>query len=326
MVKCNRPLVGIAAVVLATALAACGGNSSGLAGYVPGGAASLTVPRDASKTQSYLYISEYGGGVLDLFTWPQAQYRTSITGLNSTPPMGLCVDKKGDVWVVEAGGHPQAQEFSHAGAPLNDLNDEGEDPYGCAVDPKSGDFAMTSEEGIYDQPGSVEVWKNATGTATTYLDSAIELMLWCGYDDKGNLFVDGIPSSASSEFQLAELPKGGKNLINISTKGIVFPGAIQWTHGVLTVGDPSYRTGNAVHQLQITGTKATNIGLTVLKDADEVFEGWIQGGTVIGPDSGSSLDTVQLWKYPQGGKPTGTLSKGTGFFDGPIGAVVSAAK
>lgn len=282
---------------------------------------------NTSSSHDLLYVSEYGGGVLDVFSWPQAKYLYSISGLNSDPPEGLCVDKKGDVWVVEDGEHPQGQEFSHDGVSLGYLNDEGEEPYGCAVDPKTGDFAMTSEEGIYDQPGSVEVWKKAAGTATDYTDPAIELMLWCAYDDKGDLFVDGLPASGESEFQLAELPKGGKSLINIETKGIVFPGAIQWVGGMLTVGDPSYKTASAIHQLQITGTRAKNVGLTVLKKSYEVFEGWIQGGSVIGPDDGPSLSTVQLWKYPAGGKPTATLSKGSsGEFDGPIGAAVSAAK
>lgn len=301
---------------------------------MPGGAAGDALGRAqlaASSSQDLLYVSEYGGGVLDVFSWPQAQYITSLSKFNDVPLMGLCVDKKGDIWVVESvsgAGHPQAQEFSHAGVPIGDLTDEGEDPYGCAVDPKSGDFAMTSQEGLYDQPGSVEVWKNATGTATDYTDyPAIGLMLWCGYDDKGNLFVDGIPSGGSSEFGLAELPRGGKSLITIKTKGIRFPGAIQWAHGKLTIGDPSYKTGSVIHQVQISGTTAKNVGLTVLKDSYEVFEGWIAGNMVIGPDEGNSTDIVQLWKYPQGGKPTGTLSKGnSGFFNGPIGAAVSVAK
>jgi hypothetical protein len=281
---------------------------------------------DASPSADLLYISEYGGGVLDVFSWPQAQYLTSISGLNSTPPMGLCVDKKGDVWVVEGGTHPQAQEFSHAGSAIGDLNDEGEEPYGCAVDPKSGDFAMTSEEGLYDKPGSVEIWKKAAGTATDYADATIGLMLWCGYDDNGDLFVDGLPANLSSEFALAELPNGGKKLIDIKTKGIIFPGAIQWVNGGLTIGDPSYKVAPAVDQVSVSGRTAKVTSRTVLDDSYEVFEDWIAGGTAIGPDDGSSISTVQLWKYPAGGKPTATLSKGSGDFNGPIGAVVSRSK
>jgi hypothetical protein len=52
-----------------------------------------------------------------------------------------------------------------------------------------------------------------------------------------------------------------------------------------------------------------------------------QGDAVIRPDDGPSLSTVQLWKYPAGGKPTTTLSKGSSrFFNGPFGAAVSPGK
>jgi hypothetical protein len=88
----------------------------------------------------------------------------------------------------------------------------------------------------------------------------------------------------------------------------------------LTIGDPSYKTGSVIHRVKINGTTATNVGLTELEESFEVFEGWIQGNTVIGPEDGPSISTVGLWHYPRGGKPTGTLSKGSsGFFNGAIG-------
>lgn len=317
--KYREAAIGLLAATVAWTLTSCGSVS----GNSRGDAITAILPQ-TSSSQSLLYISEYGGGVLDVFSWPQAQYQKSISGFNSTPLMGLCVDKKGDVWVVEGGSHPEAQEFSHDGELIGGLNDEGKEPYGCAVDPKNGDFAMTSEEGVYNQPGSVEVWKKATGDATDYLDPTIGLMLWCGYDDKGNLFVDGLPANGQGEFALAELPKGGTKLIDIKIKGIVFPGAIQWSHGGLTIGDPSYRVASAIDRVAIAGTSGKITSRTVLKGSYEVFEGWISDGMVIGPDDGPSISTVQLWKYPAGGQPTGTLSKGSGGFDGPIGAVVSA--
>jgi hypothetical protein len=305
-------------VAMVLALTACGAGIS-----ATGGARTASVLPEGSTSQSYLYISEYGGGVLDVFSWPQAQYLRSISDVNSTPLMGLCTDKQGDLWVVESGAHPQAQEFSHAGSAIGDLNDEGEVPYGCAVDPKSGDFAMTSQEGVYDQPGSVEVWKEATGAATDYLDPTIGLMLWCGYDNTGDLFVDGLRSNGSGEFALAELPKGGGKLIDIKINGIVFPGAIQWVNGGLTIGDPSYKVASAVDRVAISGVKGSVTSRTVLKKSYEVFEGYVSDGMVIGPDDGPSISTVQLWKYPAGGKPAATLSKDSGAFNGPIGAVVS---
>jgi hypothetical protein len=317
-----RRVLGLCA--FAALFAGCSGASgSGSAALVPDRTAATVGP---STSGDLLYISEYGGDVIDVFSYPQDTFVKSIAYLDGTP-QGECVDKKGDVWVVEIGGHPTIEEFSHDGTPIRSLSDQGENPYGCSVDPVTGDLAVSSEYGSASFQGSVSVWKKAAGTPTVYIDPAIELMQWCGYNNDGNLFVDGLPPSGKSEFGFAELPKGSKTFTNIGLKGIVFPGNIQWDGSSLTVGDPSYKSGSAIFRVQVSGSKATITGKTVLKGSYEVYQSWIQGDTVIGPDDGPSLSTVQLWKYPAGGKPTVTLSKGSsGFFNGPFGAVVSPGK
>ncbi|HLY01074.1 MAG TPA: hypothetical protein VKR56_01110 [Candidatus Cybelea sp.] len=286
-----------------------------------------TAPTVGRSTRGdLLYISEYGGGVLDVFSYPQGKFIQSIAYLDGTP-QGECVDNKGDVWVVEIGGHPTIEEFSHDGSPIGSLSDQGENPYGCSIDPVTGDLAVSSEYGSTSFQGSVAVWKKAAGTPTVYVDRAIQVLLWCGYDNKGNLFVDGLPPSGKSEFAFAELPKGSKTLTNIKLKGIVFPGNIQWDGSSLTVGVPSYKSGSAIFQVKVSGSNATITGKTVLEKSYEVYGSWIAGGTVIGPDDGPSLSTVQLWRYPAGGKPTMALSKGSStFFNGPFGAAVSPGK
>ena len=67
-------------------------------------------------------------------------------------------------------------------------------------------------------------------------------MWFCGYDDKGNLYVDGT-KGYSVTFGSAELPKGNKNLTNIVLKGgtIYFPGKILWDGKHVVVGDQSYQ-------------------------------------------------------------------------------------
>jgi hypothetical protein len=302
---------------------------TGCSGATGAGNVALLPDRMAARVATsgdLLYISEYGDRVLDVFTYPQDTFVKSIAYLDGTP-QGECVDKKGDLWVVEIGGHPTIEEFSHAGSPIGSLSDQGENPYGCSVDPVTGDLAVSSEYSSTKFQGSVSVWKKAAGTPTVYIDPAIELMQWCGYDNKGNLFVDGLPPAGKSEFAFAELRKGSKTFTNIKLNGIVFPGNIQWDGSALTVGDPSYRTGSAIFRIQVSGSSAKITGKTVLKGSYEVYQSWIAGDTVIGPDDGPSLDTVQLWKYPAGGKPTVTLSKGSStFFNGPFGAAVSPGK
>ncbi|HEY2474355.1 MAG TPA: hypothetical protein VGI19_06080 [Candidatus Cybelea sp.] len=210
--------------------------------------------------------------------------------------------------------------------PIASLSDAGELPYACSVDPITGDLAVSNEYSNQGLPGSVSIWKKGTGTPATYIDPAIGIVLWCGYDNKGNLFLDGIPPGGygASGFALGELPKGIKTFTNITVPKIKFGGNIQWDGSSLTIGDPAYKIGSAIYRVTISGSKATLTGLTVLRGSHEVFGSWIDGGTVIGPDDEYRLSTVQLWKYPAGGRPTATLSKGTyGFFNGPFGAAVS---
>jgi hypothetical protein len=308
----------------ATVLAGCSvATGSGNTELVPD---RTTATAGRSTSGDLLYISEYGGGVIDVFSYPQGAFVKSIAYLDGTP-QGECVDKKGNVWVVEIGGHPTIQEFSHTGTAIGSLSDQGENPYGCSVDPVTGNLAVSSEYSSTSFQGSVSIWKKAGGAPAVYTDPAIDLMLWCGYDNRGNLFVDGLPPSGSSEFAFAELPKGSKTFTNIELKGIAFPGNIQWDGSSLTVGDPAYKSGSAIFRVTVSGSKAAITGKTALKDSYEVYQSWIQGGSVIGPDDGPSLDAVQLWKYPVGGRPAMTLSKGSStFFNGPFGAVVSPGK
>jgi hypothetical protein len=327
--------LGLCTVVASlTACNAVGAN--GDARYVPSAPAARIA--EAAKKQALLYISEYGGGVVDVFTYPQGIFTGTLSGLSGTLE-GECADKAGDVWIVQAGGHPSVSEFAHGGSnPITSLSDQGENPYGCSVDPVTGDLAVTSEFSATKFQGSVSIWKKASGTPTKYVDPAIELVLWCGYDDEGNLFVDGLPPGSGHDFRrdpagsqpdfaLAELPEGSQNFTNVTLAKVRFPGNLQWDGSEMTVGDPAHAKGSAIDRLQISGSQAKIIGTTILKGSYEVFGSWIAGGTVIGPDEGPSIDAVQLWRYPAGGKPYKVLSKPSSVpFDGPFGAAVSPGR
>ena len=169
--------------------------------------------------------------------------------------------------------------------------------------------------------GSVSIWKKGAGTPTVYIDSAIELMQWCGFDNKGNLFVDGLPPPAIGVC-VCRAAKGSKTFTNIKLDGIVSPATFSGTAVRSRSGIPRIR---AVQRFSRTGVGAVAkiTGKTVSRFL-QVYQSWIAGDTVIGPDDGPSQDTVQLWKYPAGGKPAVTLSKGSStFFNGPFGAAVS---
>lgn len=152
-------------------------------------------------------------------------------------------------------------------------------------------------------------------------------MYFVGYDDKGNVFMDGLEPSVG--FAFAELPKGKKTFTNITLKGanLYFPGKVLWDGKHVTVGDQEcggkYPYTTCIYQT--TGAGGKIIGTTVLKDSGDIVDLWIYDNTVIGPDfQGQAANEVRFYKYPAGGKPTKIL-KGKAFYE-PIGAAVSVAQ
>jgi hypothetical protein len=150
---------------------------------------------------------------------------------------------------------------------------------------------------------------------------------FCGYDPKGNLYVDG--QNPSGYFEFAELPKGKKTFTNILLKGgtVYFPGQIQWDGKYLAVGDQdagniSGYTYSAIYQT--TGAGGKIVGKTPLNDSLDVAGFWIQGDTVVAPNAQELASqhggNVYFYKYPAGGNPTKNLKKG---FSYPLGAAIS---
>jgi hypothetical protein len=63
-------------------------------------------------------------------------------------------------------------------------------------------------------PGNVALYITGQGAPVLYSDPKIYYYWFCGYDEKSNLFVDGISQSGTA--LLAELPKGSSTLTNIA--------------------------------------------------------------------------------------------------------------
>ena len=83
-------------------LAGCGGALSP-APIGPGEQYRRTVAAAPNaKGQALLYISDLGANAVDVYTYPQGDSVTSLTGFGSVA--GLCSDKAGDVFVVDEAG------------------------------------------------------------------------------------------------------------------------------------------------------------------------------------------------------------------------------
>jgi hypothetical protein len=267
--------------------------------------------RDAT-TNTLLYVSDVGTYDVYVYAYPGGTRQGKLTGFKR--PLGVCADKSGDVFVTNL-DTSEILEYAHGGTkPIAVLKDPGEEPGGCAVDPTTGNLAVTNLSTPYSNPGDVAIYARAQGTPRQYRDAAINYYDFCGYDNQGNLYVDGMKSGA---FQFAELPKGKVLFTNIKlNEHFSYGGAVQWDGNDIAVGDYESQT---IYRFHISGATGTEVGATHLDGSNFPIGFWIEGSTVIGPnDDGAN---IMFWKYPQGGSHT----KRIGGLRNPWGATISAA-
>jgi hypothetical protein len=207
------------------------------------------VSPDVRKARSLLFVSDFGTYDVYIYTLPGLVLKGTLTGFYA--PDGECSDKDGNIWVTNSGTQ-QIFKLSRGGTILNTLN-TGFDPASCAVDPTTGNLAVTDLTG--NSAGEVLIYPNASGTPTVYTNPAQFYYDFDGYDSSGNLFVDGFafeePGGVNLNylpFILSELPKGGSSLETINITGcahvpqcgnIYYPGMVQWygPGNYLAVGD-----------------------------------------------------------------------------------------
>lgn len=316
--RCALSLCAVAAV-----LTGCGGMRQGenglpiaATGTPARGAGSWMDPGATSR--HLLYVSDTGTSEVYVYSYPSDKLVGTLKDFRD--PGGECVDKNGNVFITNT-GDDDILEFAHGGtSPIATLSDPGYFPFGCSIDPTSGNLAVANNFASSGSgQGNVVVYTHAKGKPKgDYTDPKMNEMLLCGYDDKGNLFVDGFTQGSGSEFAFAELRHGSTTLTNITlNQSIGSPGGVQWDGKHVAVGDQST---NVVYQFSISGKKGTKAGSTPLTGASEVVQFWIAGSKLIGPDAGAG--DAGIWKYPAGGSALKTI---TGLYV-PLGATLSKAR
>jgi hypothetical protein len=203
----------------------------------------------------------------------------------------MCFDTYGPVYVYAHGGkQPIAKidPFSNA------------DTFDCAFDPTTHDLAITIMNG--EQKPQVVVYSSLSGNPATYADPNMADYYYVGYDDNGNLFVDGI--AGSGHWLLDELPKGASSFVELTVDGGP-PGydTLRWDGTYMTV-----RCLKVIYQFTVSGSTATIVGTTSLKGDSNYSEDTIAGDALLadhpGKYNGSSPHDARLlglWHYPKGG-------------------------
>ncbi|MGC1382078.1 MAG: hypothetical protein WA814_13775 [Candidatus Baltobacteraceae bacterium] len=328
-----------AATVAAAALAACGSAQLAPAGVSPP-AARLVVERSGgvksagdvrpNRAKSWmlaeatrcpfngnippcglLYVTNYSAS--DVLVYRDNKLVGTLTGFEG--PDGACNDAAGDVWITNNLGE-SAVEYAHGGTnPIATMSDPNAYPIGCSVDPTTGDLAVANIYTKSSSQGSIAIFAQAKAPPKYYFDPDMYYVYFCGYDNQGNLYVDG--RNARGNFQFAELSKGSLGLTNISLSApINFPGNVRWDGRHVAVGDQEYE-GNGSAIYRTTGAGGQVVGHTVFGEAQDVVGFVIRGRSVIAPDA--NLNDIGLYIYPAGGAPVGRI----GGFDAPYGAAIS---
>lgn len=280
-----------------------------------------------------LYVSD-GYAEVYVYSYPSGRLAGELTGFVA-PPLGECVDGAGDVFIVTAPSGYQTSvvyEYAHGGSePIATLSDEAPGE-GCSVDPSTGNLAVanpTDSTNPYGKYGSVAVYPHAQGNPNVFYTSTFHFD-FCGYDDRGNLYLDA-PDPYGDDEALIRLSKGSGTFeeISLDTKfyGSATPASVQWDGKDMTVtSDPARRGPLLVYRLSINGSSGKVTGTTQLSSKKNNYIGqtWVLRRTYVAMNAYKHGKLrASLWIYPTGGEPRRSITLGAG---AKWGLIVSRAQ
>jgi hypothetical protein len=252
-----------------------------------------------AKSGGLLYVSD-GVSNVYVFSYPAGSLVGKLTGLSD--PSGECADKAGNIFITTFDS-ASIVEYAHGGtSPIATLNDPGY-PLDCAVDPTTGNLAVTNHLSSSEQPGSIAIYKGGRGEPTLCSDSIPIYYNFCGYDDQGNLYFNG-ESATSGSYVFAELPQNSSTFTNISLNQTVeYPGSVQWDGSYITEANSD---ASEIYRIQISGSTGTIVGQTQLKEIESAQQVQIaiQSDRVVvpyGSRPGHGVAKIGFWPYPKGG-------------------------
>lgn len=277
---------------------------------------------DSAKKKQLLYVADWSTNDVYVYDYPSGSSVGTLTGFDE--PYGMCVDKKGDVYMTNF-GNGSVDEYKPGGtSPIKTWSTNGY-AIGCSVD-KAGDLAVTD---FYTSTGAgqVEVFAGGGTKGTSFSDSSACYYEWtAGYDNKGDLLLVG----EYSRIEVCEVPSGGKSMQADSFNGTDdFPGGTMWDGKYIALGDQeangTYET--SLLQSTVSGSSVTLVNAVVLTDSCygnyvDVVDPFVvgkkptpinkkEGKVVVGGNlwcTDAGAGKVDFWAYPGGGSPSGSLS------------------
>jgi len=292
----------LSSCVAASLLAGCGGSqppigalramrqSRAIASHANSGG-SWMLPEATKKP--LIYISAHNSPLVYVYTYQGHK----VGELNIGMPQGECVDRAGDVWITDTSAS-EIVEYAHAGTtPIATLEDPGQQPSGCSVDPTTGNLAVTNICNAKScGNGNVAIYAGAQGLPTTYSGATISHYYFCAYDDRGNLLVNGVANGKPNKLLYAELYKGAQNLTSITLpRGIKYWQSLQGVGKYYAIVGFKKRTCIVSH-ISIAGSRGKLIGSTVLERASPI-DFFVERNEIL---TLGIVGIVSFWHYPSG--------------------------
>jgi hypothetical protein len=298
--------------VFLVAIAGCSGTATGSSGgTMPSTGAQSAIghswmaPNAASG--DLLYVSDDGYGSVMVYSY--GPHSLQFVGVLATPsfPGQMCVDKAQNVWIVtgKGGSSYAATEYAHGGTtPIAVLMDPAGVPTGCAIDPTTGNLALSSTPKLRSDVSTIAIYRHERGKPKLYQDASIPgFYECCTYDHRGNLYGYGTENTHSVTI-LSELAKGSNSFTPIELdREITFLYGMQWVGKYLTIGESDGERSGSILEYTIsksgTATFAKEIALPKVTELEQYF---IDRNRIIAPNiSFEGPGFVGLYNYATGG-------------------------
>lgn len=196
-------------------LSGCGGSQPPIGATLQVPAAAGRVSRGASwmlpeaKRDDLIYVSNSGHAVR-VYDYATRRMVGRLEGFQTAE--GECASNQGDVYITDSTANDVSVYRHGETSPSLTLEDSQMRPFGCSVDPASGDLCVAN----FDE-SSVSVYPRGTSSPKIYSTKGLVLGdTSCAYDDKGDMFAAGPNDSRSGLSQFAYLPKGARRFVAVN--------------------------------------------------------------------------------------------------------------
>lgn len=337
----NTVLRAAALVLAASSFSACAGIQQ--TAIPPQPAAPLTTQvgsglpiRGASwmakglTNEDLLYVGN-SNGTVNVYDYSNGSAVGVLTTFSK--PLGMCSDRSGNVYITDSKRN-KSYEYAHGGTNAIKGIDDRYRPYGCSVDPRTGNLAVVNFNKHFYQAGNVVVYPPGSKQPVTYSGTSDDHFTGCAYDDHSDLFI--VSENFFHYSQLGEpvfyyLPKRATSLqsLNVSNPHYISGWEYQdvqglaWDGKYWIVENDEYLDRYDIN-VDVTYVGATVLTLNYLNEGPiAVYRATRKGEATqvvaaLGTNTGKSA--ADYWAYPAGGNPTSTITQG---LDNPYGVAIS---